>query len=534
MNTKFYQILILLCGFVFFSSCEDDTIVPKPVDRFTELTAFDTPDHCELSVVGVYSQAQSGLYPANGSTRGYPFGAASVLQSDMRGEDMMNVDAFFQVTYEATYTAAASAANNDAMWQNSFSVIAGANLVIDGVTEAIADGILPAAIGEAYIGECRFLRALTYHNLLLYFARPFAEQGNKRYGLPYFDYPMNTQDNIDKAAEHGRDNLDVCYAKILEDLDYAEAKLAAGHSVNKITRATKGAAIALKARVMMHKGDWTGAKTEAAKLVGSGFTSPIGGYALTADPISPFHSFASNSESIFSVENGPMRNATVNGSLNQLLTMSGGGRALVAVSPIGYNNPYWLAADKRRDMFEINGAGLYFTTKYNNSVAEMSSYAPIIRYAEVLLTYAEAIIRSGGTVEEALPYLNAVRNRSLENPSADAYTGFADTKAFMTALLAERRIEFIAEGRRWEDIHRLLLDPDYSTGGVPAKAHRITITDVLIPGGTPVYVVGGEVPAAALTTIPAIPYSDRRCVWPIPEATTTRNPTLHSQQNEGW
>ena len=538
MKAKLYQISIIsvICSFAFFTSCEDETIVPNPVDRFTELTAFDTPEHCELSVVGVYSQAQSGMYPANPSTRGYPFGAASVQQSDMRGEDMMNVDAFFQITYEATYNAGAGTANNDAVWQNSFSVIAGTNLVIDGITKAIDDGILSATVGEAYIGECRFLRALTYHNLLIHFARPFAEQGNNRYGLPYLDYPMNTQENIDKAGEHPRDKLDVCYTKMVEDLDYAEAKLGNTHAVNKITRATKGAAIALKTRILLHKGDWAGVKREAAKLVSDGFTSPIGGYALTADPITPFHSFASNSESIFSVENGTMRNATVNGSLNQLYTMSNGGRALVAVSPIAYNNKYWIENDKRRDMLERNAAGLYFTTKYNNAVAEMNSYAPIIRYAEVLLTYAEAIIRDGGSVADALPYLNVVRNRSLENPTADAYTAssFADTKAFMNALLNERRIEFLAEGRRWEDIHRLLLDPDYSTGGIPAKAHRITITDVLIPGGIPVYVIGGEVPADALETIPAIPYSDRRCVFPIPESSTTRNPTLYSQQNEGW
>jgi hypothetical protein len=538
MKAKFYQISIILCvcGLAFFTSCEDETTVPKPVDRFNDVTAFETLANCELSVVGVYSQAQSGMYPANNTSRGYPFGAASIQQSDMRGEDMMNVDAFFQITYESTYNASAGTANNDALWQNSWSVVAGANLVIEGVTKAIADGILSTEVGEAYIGEMRFLRALTYHNLLIHFARPFAEQGNKRYGLPYIDYPMNSQENIDKAGEQPRDNLDVCYTNMIADLDYAESKLGNTHAKNKITRATKGAAIALKTRILLHKGDWAGVKREAAKLVNATFTSPIGSYALTAEPSTPLVSYTSNSESIFSIENGTMRNSTVNGSLNQLLTMSNGGRALVAISPIAYNNPYWIANDKRRDMMERNTAGIYFTTKYANAVATMSGYAPIIRYAEVLLTYAEAIIRDGGTVAEALPYLNAVRNRSLQDAAADAYTAskFADNKEFMRALLNERRIEFLGEGRRWEDIHRLLLDPDYTTGGIPAKAHRITITDVLIPAGTPVYVIGGEVPAAALTTIPAIPYSDRRCVWPIPESTTTRNPTLHSQQNEGW
>ena len=541
MKTKLFKInsILLICGIAFFASCEQNTIEPNPVDRFTEITAFDTPEHCELAVIGTYSTAQSGVYPASPtSSRGYPFGAASIIQSDMRGEDMMNVEQFFQITYESIYNAAPSSANNDAMWQNSFSVICNANIVIDGITQAGESNVISATKADEYIAENKFLRALTYHNLLIHFARPFADVGNNRYGLPYYDYPLNMQKNIDRALDHGRDNLDVCYTKMIEDLDDAESKLPAVHPVNHISRATKGAAIALKTRILLHKGDWAGVKREAAKLVNAQFASPIGSYELTADPITPFDSYDDNSESIFSVENGSMRNSSTNGSLNTMFTVaSRGARGLVAVSPIGYNNPFWIANDKRRDMLELDAKGeLYYTQKYVKDLAARSAYAPIIRYAEVLLNYAEAIIRGGGAVADALPYLNAVRNRSLKDVAADAYVAgdFADTKELMNALLGERRIEFLAEGRRWEDIHRLLLDTDYTTGGIPAKAH-VTNTRALIQATppVPVYVIGGATPAAALT-LAAIPYSDRRCVWPIPESSTTRNPKLKSQQNAGW
>ncbi|MDR2584939.1 MAG: RagB/SusD family nutrient uptake outer membrane protein [Prevotellaceae bacterium] len=538
MKRNILKITIISCfsliGLLFISSCEKDVVELVPIDRFTPATVFDTYDHCDLAVKGVYALAQSGVYPAAGAERGYPFGAASIEQSDMRGEDMMNIEAFFQVTYEANYTTT-SAPNNDGMWENTYSVVNGANIVIDGLEGAIAGGVLTAAEGESFIAECKFIRALSIHNLLIHFARPFAEQGNKRYGVPYYDYPINTPEAIERGLAHGRNTLDECYAKIIEDLDYAESKIP--KEVSRISRVTQGAAIALKVRVKLHKGDWTGSKAEAAKLINASMQSPIGGYAIEPDPMTPFANYTSNKESIFSIDNSPLRNPSVNGSLPSMYSVTAlGGRALISLSPVGYNNPYWLdeTKDKRRDMFRLGSYDLLYLRKYEDNVSAMSQWAPIIRYAEVLLTYAELIIRTGGSVSDALPYLNSVRNRSLINSPVDAYTvsSFADTKEFMKAVLGERRIEFLGEGRRWEDIHRLFLDPDYSTGGIPAKPDRTKI-GALMNAGTPVYIVGGTVPADAFN-IQFIPYSDRRCVFPIPINSVSRNPLLASQQNEGW
>lgn len=522
-----------LLGLLFWS-CEKDVVELVPIDRFTPATVFNTYAHCDLAVLGAYSLFQTGVYPAANAIRGYPFGAASIEQNDMRGEDLMNNEAFFQVTYEANYTAT-SAANNDGMWENTYSAINGANIIIDGIQGAMDAGVLTAAQGEIFIAECRFLRAIGIHNLLINFARPFGEQGNKRYGVPYYDFAINTPESIKRGEALGRNTLDECYAKILEDLDYAESKIPA--SLTRVSRVSQGAAIAYKMRVKLHKGDWTGAKTEAAKLINASMQSPIGGYAIESDPMTPFASYASNKESIFSIENSALRNPSVNGSLASMFSVTAlGGRALVSLSPVGYNNKYWLDAtkDKRRDMFRLGSYNLLYSKKYEDNVANMAQWAPLMRYAEVLLTYAELAIRTGGSVNDALPYLNAVRNRSLVNPAADAYTvaDFADSKAFMRAVLGERRIEFLAEGRRWEDIHRLLLDPDYSTGGIPAKADR-TKCVALMNAGTQLYVVGGAVPADAFN-IGFIPYSDQRCVFPIPVNTMVRNPTIAAQQNEGW
>jgi hypothetical protein len=91
------------------------------------------------------------------------------------------------------------------------------------------------------------------------------------------------------------------------------------------------------------------------------------------------------------------------------------------------------------------------------------------------------------------------------------------------AILDERRIELISEGKRWGDIHRLALDPDFNTGGVPAKMTFANATfDKYNCTTNP----------ALTKSMPAIPYSDFRFVWPIPLEETQQNANI--EQNPGY
>ena len=100
-----------------------------PYNALTDVTTFTSPDRVESAVNGVYDAAQSGFY-AGGAVRGYPFGAASIEQGDMRGEDMLTFVTFYAITYEATYNT--SSANNGFMFETLYSLINKANLTIDG------------------------------------------------------------------------------------------------------------------------------------------------------------------------------------------------------------------------------------------------------------------------------------------------------------------------------------------------------------------------------------------------------------------
>ena len=524
-----------------------------PYSSLAESAAFETPASCQLALFGVYDAAQSGDYdPLNGtahSIRGYPFGAASIEQGEMRGEDMVNIATFYQITYQATYSPVSP--NNVNMWINLYLLINKANLSIDGFRTAYGKGVISAAVDSQYIAECRFLRAMAHHELLIHFCRPYLDNNGNNPGVAYHDYAISTPASVDRLRLHARESVANCYAKILADLDYAETYLGATVPVtvpgstlplpagsSNTFRGTKAAAIALKMRVKLHKGDWAGVIAEGNKLipaainptVPSSVVSPIGGWFLTALANGPFTNNIST-ESIFSIKNDALDNTGVNAALAQMLGPNVPGRGLVAISPVMYNNSaVWKCDDARRSLLIIAGASnantpSFFTKKYTDYVNQ-SDYAPYIRYAEVLLMQAEAEARNGaGVTQRAIDLLNTVRNRSINTVTTLAYVAadFVDKNALILAILNERRIEFLAEGKRWGDIHRLAMDPVFTTGGIPAKA----VNGFSNNGG--LYGCGSPIPP--LNNL-AIPYNDYRFLWPIPQDEITQNPII--TQNPGY
>jgi hypothetical protein len=534
-KTKFP--FLLLAGILLFSCKKVLDVVPYT--SFSDATAFTTPARIETAMNGVYDAAQSGFYAGN-VIRGYPFGAANIEQGDMRGEDMNNDQAFYQVTYESTYNP--TTANNRYHFETLYALINRANVMIAGVNDAVSKGVINQDLGNQYIAESRFLRALAHHELLIHFARPYADGNGSKQGIVYRDLPISSEGAVADATSQSRATVAENYAKILEDLNFAEANLATNTfttpgnvSIPQTFRATKAAAIALKMRVKLHMQDWAGVIAEGNKLVPASapYLSPIGGWKLTANPGDPFVLPGTTLENIFSIRNSSNDNAGNNGALGYMLTSPGiGGRGLVKVSPIIYNLPAWRCDDKRRQLLTLYsttaGPVAYFTNKFKDPTNQ-SDPAPQIRYAEVLLTLAEAEARAAaGVSTRAVELLNAVRNRALADPATQQYTvaGFATKTDLIKAILDERRIEFLAEGKRWSDIHRLATDAVFGTGGIPAKIRNGGVTYAQYQCGA------GSAPYTAALTLGAIPYSDFRFLWPIPLSETQTNPNY--QQNPGY
>ena len=511
-----------------------------PIDALSEATAFQTPERIELAVAGVYDGAQSGIY-AGGAVRGYPFGAAHLQQGDVRGEDMVSVAAFYGVTYDATYDA--TTPNNGFFWQTAYAMINRANVVIDNIRKAPVNAAITEANKNSYEGELRLLRAMGHFYLLANFARPFGDNPTAvNGGIPYRDKATvglvgtSTGLSVDEASKQGRNTVAECYEKMLADLDYAETNLPATRSRNSITRATKGAAIALKTRIRLHQNNFAQVMVEANKLIPAtgNLTSPIGNYSLTPTPMGAFGSGnKANVESIFSIENNDADNSGVNGAAPSMYNTSiSGGRGIIGISPVIWNQSFFPANDFRKsaEMVQQDGAtspgrGAMFSRKYADATARTDN-APIIRYAEVLLNAAEAIARTTTGVDaRALQLLNAVRNRAVPaGPGRYTIEGFKTSQELVQAILNERRIEFLAEGMRWLDIHRLATDAVFSPKGIPAKASRtLTFTNLYTNN-----------PNTTFTMLAAIPYANFKFIWPLPIEEINNNPTLKTQQNPGW
>ncbi|MBC8151793.1 MAG: RagB/SusD family nutrient uptake outer membrane protein [Bacteroidetes bacterium] len=533
MNFQRSFIFFALAGGLLLVSCEVNDLQPQ--NQILESTAFQG-DRLDQLVAGVYDGAQSGYYAGNVS-RGYPFGAAHLEQGDMRGEDMISVQAFYAITYRTTYDA--TTPNNVFFWQTAYGMINKANVVLANLQTLQPTPALTQATINGYIAECRFLRAMGHHYLLAYFARPHGDQPTRAGGgIPYRVNPVTDLTSVASEIQKGRNTVAESYTLLLADLDYAEQNLPVSRGARSITRATRGAAIAMKMRIKLHQNDFAGVVTEGNKLVPAtgNLISPVGGYQLTASPYGPFGGGnKSNTESVFSIENNDVDNGGVNGGMGSMYTASTlGGRGIIAISPILWNQPYFPATDLRKSPLMVAqdgpanpGRGGYFTRKYPD-FTNRTDNAPIIRYADVLLMLAEATSRTSSAVDpRAVTLLSAVRNRAVPD-AANQYTvaSFATGQALTRAIINERRVEFVGEGVRWLDIHRLSSDATFSQSiGIPAKA-AISITNY-----APLYTNN---PSTTFTQEPAILYNNYRFLWPIPVEEIINNPTLAQQQNPGY
>ncbi|RXJ46082.1 RagB/SusD family nutrient uptake outer membrane protein [Gelidibacter gilvus] len=521
MKNIFKYLAVTVIGIGMVSCSEDALLNLSPINNIPIDQAYSTPSLIESSINGMYNAAALGEY--DGNPRGYVWGAAFVEQGDNRGEDVVNEASFYAFTYQSTYNP--STANNVYYWIDGYRLISRANLVIDGVTKAVESGIITQEKADDYIGQAKFLRAITHFELLNFFARPYNfSAGATHPGIPYRVVAVDTQEEIDAEILKGRNTVAEVYQKVLEDLNDAENLI----TNTELIKASKNAAIAFKTRVYLHMRDWEKVITEGNKLAGE--------YSLTDDPNGVFLDNSGNSESIFSL----LMSASNNPGVNAALASQYNNRKLVSISPIIWRDPSWLPTDKRRtetykdEAKKLDPTGMVFEfggRKYTNKYKDIISYtdyAPIIRYAEVLLSMAEAHARMASPdLTESLTLLNMVRNRSLADPTTEAYTAasFTTPATMVGAIIKERRIEFLMEGRRWSDIHRLQGDDLVPMDGIPAKYANSSpkASDYIL--GTPYTGPFGEA---------AIPGSDYRFLWPIPQRELNSNPTLAKEQNPGW
>ena len=504
ININKLMVSVFAAALLAASACDVTDL--NPVTLVPEEQAFDDIGKIEGNILGVYDAAQRGWFLGL-PQRGYPFGAAHIQQGDMRGGDMYNDQLFYEITYINGWSP--TTANQSGMWISTYRLINRVNVVLEGLETALAGGVIDQEQYENFRGEMLFIRALSHWQLVTDFSRPYSDDPSMM-GIPYRDFAVNDVGRINEAEQVGRGTIAEDYAGILSDLDQAELQAA---EIGPF-RASRSAAIALKTRIKLHQEDWGGVLEEFAKL----------DQTLDASPVNPFRAPEGGTEMIMAFQHTPESNAGVNGGLPAMYGNPAlGGRGLVKISPLIWVEPFWLEGDLRRTELTTSNPDGIFTSKYPSYILR-DDPSPVIRYAEAVLNAAEANARLGNA-EVAVALLNSVRNRSVPAGTAE-YTaaGLAGEEGgIVQAIINEKRIEFLAEGIYWYDIHRLsgMGEKD----GIPAKVPSRSVNSLAQ------YQPGFWGPE---DLDHSLPYESTLFVWPLPLQEIVNNPLLAGQQNPGY
>lgn len=448
MKLKYNLIAIALLGFS-FSSCSD-FLEQNPQTDLSENDFYKTADDILSAVNGAYSSLQEGDIYGNW----YVFGE---IPSD-NTRNQLSGSVTTQNEFDQFYidTQNSMIAN---FWKAAYKVINRTNTILGRI-----DGIeINTELANRYKLECKFIRALMYFNLV----------------RVYGDVPLVLKEiSISESYDILREPKENVYNQIIADLKEAQ-DLPVSYSTAEDGRATQGAAKALLANVYMTLHKYAEAETILAEIINSGRYSllentpgslNIDGYKNVFSPVNH-----NSKEGIFEIQF--LKGGYGEGSnYANNFAPENSGTNVVAVGGTGGNNipemdiyNAYEEGDLRRDFSMSLG---YYDNRKNNEWVESryvckfmdvpyqnndaSNNYPVIRYADVILMYAEALNQNGKTAE-ACKYLNMTRRRGFgyqttEASPVDLQT--TDKAQFALMVEQERRVELAFENHRWFDLIR--------------------------------------------------------------------------------
>lgn len=474
------------------SSCNKKVLEITPQDLLSSDVAFSTPQKIESVVLGNYDGLQSAEF----------LSGRVLVYVDLMGEDIFDRTNYFTDLPRFNLLANSGIASN--VWTAGYAAIARSNRAIAGIEANISK--LTADKAKELIAECKFVRGVANFYLVNFFGQPYSFTADASHpGIPLITQAFTSND---PAANQPRASVGAIYTAVITDLTEALADLPEDYSdlYDTKTRATKAAAASLLSRVYLYKSDYANARKYSLDVINGTY----GAYALNSTPDAAFlmaNEFQTV-ETIWSIPNSINDNPNTNNALPMHYHPDGRGDLAVSSSFLNTTtNPYFTADDKRRAMI-ISGttnqtAAFKFTDKYTDITAR-ADWAPIIRYAEVLLTYAEAQARlAAGVDADAIAKLNLVRNRSLGTALPYTVISFANKDALIDAVLGERRIELAFEGHRFWDLMRI----------------KKSVANKYDNDGT--------------TLLPAQPYGAKKNIFPVPQIEIDKSVRV-LVQNDGY
>ncbi|WP_104380970.1 RagB/SusD family nutrient uptake outer membrane protein [Sphingobacterium sp. HMA12] len=464
---KTYLYICLSAG-ILSSGCTKDFLNKNPTDKIPESTFWKTQADADLALSGVYEFLCRGYNATSSSNARGGWGGASMFW------DGLSDDAFVSSTSNNFNTISRGGLTSTTGgiqaegYEISYQAIAACNRLIANIDRITS---MSQQDRDRYSAEARFIRAHYYFLL------------TNLYGdVPLTLAPLGMDD---ASAKLGREAKDKVIETILADLDYASEKLPntayKGHAV-------RGAALGYKTRVLLTQKKWVEAAAAAKIIIDENkFSIYQGGYRdLFRKP-----GQTNNPEIMFSARFlPPNMYSPADMMYSYLKTIQPlsylvdsyycvDGKNISTSAQYDPKNPFenrdprlkasiiyrgvWrgTTASSAFDPVAEGVLGGFLPRKYINEAKWPTSYATqsdqdwvFLRYADILLMYAEAKNESTGPEQTAVDALNQVRSRAdVKMPLLQFGPGLTKEE-FRNIIRQERRVELALEGQRYFDLKR--------------------------------------------------------------------------------
>ncbi|MEO7309730.1 MAG: RagB/SusD family nutrient uptake outer membrane protein [Chitinophagaceae bacterium] len=430
--------IFVIAAVMSMSSCKK-FLETKQYDRSNELAFYQTESDFEQAILGAYSSLDNV----------YNSGNFYFLLTDIRSD---NTSVYVPggsagPLSKSEYDDFTLTANNEHLlgyWDASYSLISKSN---DIIAFLAATDIDPAKKNQ-YKGEAEVLRALAYFNLVRLYG-----------GIPLV---LARFENINESYQKGRNTVDEVYAQIITDLTDAQTLLVTNRNTGDNSgRADKGIATSLLGNVYLTQKKYTEAAAEFKKVI------DMGEYSLLDNYTDLFKSGQQgNSETIWQAYYVAGVSGSGSSFPNYSAPLNSEDVLLQTGLAFGWNQPTsdiqnaYDLNDTRRSAIS-NGFtkdGNYYPYKYINTYVDIAAGTGdgnsgkdwyILRYADLLLMYAEAVNESAGPAG-AFSSIDKVRVRAGLDPLPTTLT----KDQFREAVYLEERRESPFEGHRWFDLVR--------------------------------------------------------------------------------
>ena len=320
----------------------------------------------------------------------------------------------------------------DSYWANFNNNVYRCNMILDRIDAANFDEKLK----KQYKGEAMFIRALNYFNMYRIWG-----------GVPVTKKVVTVDEAMKISRATDEQMLDFLGGDLKTIVE--ENMLPESYSGEDLGRATSGAAMALLGKVYLTFHEWDLASDVLSQLIGK--------YELIK-PVSKVFDVENkmNKEIIFAIRFNKEVEGEGHGywySITNLTDDSNQSESLV--------NSYATNDDRKNLITYVNAAAnvclmnKFFDVK-SDTYNVVGNDQILLRYADVLLMYAEALNEIGYDASEgsvALKQLNDVRERAGLGKLSNVE--LPDQSSFRRAILDERQREFPYEGHRWYDLVRM-------------------------------------------------------------------------------